>query len=161
MGLPAGVSYRKLQVSDFPLLQRMLPPLLPGDWSVTVLQQLLISTHHCRVLCSAADEAEDAVLGFAEFTTLIDECELLNLAIDPEVQGCGLGRTLLRCVLEEVRGLGCTRSFLEVRRSNDAAIALYASEGFSLDGVRKAYYPPRSEGGSAEDALLYSLVLRP
>lgn len=158
MALPAGVVYRPLRVADFPALAQMLPPLLPGNWSAETLQALLISSHHCRVLCSA-DESDDALLGFAEFTVVTDESEVLNLAIDSEVQGCGLGRALLRAVLVEARDQGCTRCFLEVRRSNDVAIALYTAEGFALEGVRKGYYPPRQPDVQAEDALLYSLRL--
>lgn len=158
MALPAGVLYRPLRAGDFAALESMLPPLLPGNWSATGLLQLLDSTHHCRVLCSA-DDSDDALLGFVEFTVVADECELLNLAIDPEVQGCGLGRALLDAMLQEARTLGCVRCLLEVRRSNDIAVALYASQGFVLDGVRKGYYPPRQSQAVAEDALLYSRTL--
>lgn len=158
MALPAGVAYRPLRVADFAALSRMLPPLLPGNWSPEALQGLLISSHHCRVL-SSTDESDDVLLAFAEFTVVMDEGELLNLAVHTEVQGCGLGRALLSAVLEEARALGCVRCFLEVRRSNDAAIALYTGVGFALEGVRKAYYPPRQQGAVAEDALLYSLLL--
>ncbi|MGA0806249.1 MAG: ribosomal protein S18-alanine N-acetyltransferase [Pseudohongiellaceae bacterium] len=158
MALPAGVLYRPLRVADFPALAAMLPALLPGDWSAGSLQGLLISTHHCRVLCSA-EESGDALLGFAEYTLVADEGELLNLAIDSEVQGRGLGRALLRATLDELREKGARRCLLEVRRSNDPAIALYTREGFGLDGVRKAYYTPRRPQELPEDALLYSLRL--
>jgi len=158
MVLPAGVLYRPLRVADFPALTLMLLPLLPGNWSLESLQGLLISSHHCRVLCHT-DESGAGLLGFAEFTAVADECELLNLAVAGEQQGCGLGRALLHAVLAESRDKGCARCFLEVRRSNEAAIALYASEGFVLAGVRKSYYPPRQPQAQSEDALLYSLTL--
>lgn len=158
MALPAGVRYRPLRVADFPALSRMLPPLLPGNWSPEALQALLISSHHCRVLCST-DEANAVLLGFAEFTVVMDESELLNLAVAADVQGCGLGRALLQAVLDEVRALDCVRCCLEVRRSNDVAMALYTDLGFELEGVRKAYYPPRPPDTQAEDALLYGLAL--
>lgn len=158
MALPAGVLYRPLDAADIPDLVRMLPPLLPGNWSVEALQALLSSSHHCRVLCSA-DYSDDVLLAFAEFTVVTDESELLNLAVDAEVQGCGLGRATLLAVLDEARTLGCVRCYLEVRRTNDAAIALYSELGFQLEGVRKAYYPPRQPDEQAEDALLYALAL--
>ena len=158
MVLPAGVMYRPLRRGDFPALARMLPPLLPGNWSPEALQALLLSSHHCRILCSV-DESDDVLLGFAEFTVVTDESELLNLAVDAEVQGCGLGRALLLAVLDEVRDQGCARCYLDVRRSNDAAIALYSSAGFVLGGVRKAYYPSQRPNAQAEDALQYALTL--
>ena len=158
MTLPVGVVYRPLRSTDIEALEAMLPPLLSGNWSQAALLALVDSTHHCRVLCSI-DESEDALLGFAEFTVVTDEAELMNLAIDAEVQGCGLGRALLAAVIDELRDRRCTRCFLEVRRSNDAAIALYVSAGFALGGVRKGYYPPLQAAAKAEDALLYSLDL--
>lgn len=159
MQLPAGIVYRNLQTRDFLALQRLLPTLLPGDWSLPALQRLLISTHLCRVLVRADPAGSDTLLGFVEFSTVLDECELLNLAVDRAAQGRGLGRMLLQAMLEEARDAGCGRCLLEVRRSNDAAIALYVSEGFELDGIRKAYYPPQPGSAGAEDALLYSLTL--
>jgi [ribosomal protein S18]-alanine N-acetyltransferase len=158
MILPAGVVYRPLRVGDFAALETMVPPLLSGNWSATALLELLASPHHCRVLCSVED-TEDSLLGFVEFMVAADECELLSIAVDPEVQGCGLGRALLRAMLEEALGLGCVRCCLEVRRSNAVAIALYAAEGFELNGVRKGYYPPGPTQAVAEDALLYSRPL--
>jgi ribosomal-protein-alanine N-acetyltransferase len=158
MTLPVGVVYRPLGSTDIPALESMLLPLLSGNWSPAALLALGNSTHHCRVLCSI-DESEAALLGFAEFTVVTDEGELLNLAIDAEAQGCGLGRALLDSVLDELRHRSCTRCFLEVRRSNDAAIALYTSSGFTLAGVRKGYYPPPHAAAKAEDALLYSRSL--
>lgn len=158
MGLPAGVLYRPLCVADIPSLISMLPSLLPGNWSSEGLHELLMSTHHCRVLCRA-DQSGAALLGFAEFTVVAEEGELLNLAIAGETQRAGLGRALLQAVLAELRARGCARCFLEVRRSNAAAIALYDTGGFVLEGVRKGYYPARQPQTQPEDALLYSLTL--
>ena len=158
MTLPAGVRYRPLRAGDFAALEVMLPPLLSGNWSATALLRLLDSAHLSRVLTSD-DESDDALLGFVEFTVVGDECELLAIAIDPEVQGCGLGRALLLAMLEEARKSGCERCFLEVRRSNNTAVALYSAAGFELSGVRKGYYAASETRPQAEDALLYSINL--
>lgn len=152
------VSYRAMQAADLPALARLLPSLLAGDWSLSSLQQLLVSSHACRLLSSTGAPGSQ-LLGFAEFVLVADECQLLNIAIAPEVQGAGLGRHLLRKVLGEAKEAGCRHCFLEVRQSNDAAIGLYVDSGFELTGMRKAYYPPRGKGESAEHALLYALEL--
>jgi ribosomal-protein-alanine acetyltransferase len=106
-----------------------------------------------------AAAVESAVLGFAEVRLVLDEAEVLALAIAPAWQGQGLGRLLLRQVLAKLRGQGCRRCLLEVRRSNLRAQQLYLQAGFVQDGLRKAYYAPRTPGALAEDALLYSCRL--
>ena len=95
----------------------------------------------------------------AEFTMVAGECEILSLAIEPGSRGRGHGRGLLQALLSEAGNLNCRKCFLEVRCSNDAAIALYTGAGFTLDGVRSGYYRPLHEGEPREDALLYSLSL--
>ena len=77
------------------------------------------------------------------------EGELLRIAVDPERRGQGLGRELLKAVQRELRGLGFTSLFLEVRAGNAAARALYAACGWQEVGRRAHYY------GDGEDAVLY------
>jgi ribosomal-protein-alanine N-acetyltransferase len=50
--------------------------------------------------------------------------------------------------------MGIKKAYLEVRRSNTAALALYTGFGFVQTGIRKGYYPDNKE-----DALLFSLNL--
>ncbi|MGD0696072.1 MAG: ribosomal protein S18-alanine N-acetyltransferase [Terriglobia bacterium] len=94
------------------------------------------------------------LLGFAAFQRLIDEAELLNIAVDPEHQNQGVGRELLEEARKRLLKVGAKRIFLEVRRSNEAALSLYYSVGFGLRSLRKDYYrdPP-------DDAYVLSLEL--
>ncbi|MBT4832680.1 MAG: ribosomal protein S18-alanine N-acetyltransferase [Porticoccaceae bacterium] len=114
-------------------------------WSKQQLQQSLDSGH---VLV-----AENKVLGFAIVATVLDQAELHNIAIDPALQGQGLGRQLLDGMIEqlpaEVKSL-----YLEVRVSNIAAIRLYQQTGFVQIAERRDYY--KTEFGR-EDALIMGL----
>jgi diamine N-acetyltransferase len=61
---------------------------------------------------------------------------LFHLLIDAAEQQRGHGRAALRSAVELARTLeGCHRLRLTVHPSNQAAISLYASEGFGVDGV--------------------------
>lgn len=95
------------------------------------------------------------LLGFSIVSVVVDESELINIAVHPQAQGKGIGSQLLQHAIaqlpEVVRGM-----FLEVRQSNAPAIALYDRMGFIETGVRKNYYPA-SQG--REDALLMALEL--
>lgn len=85
----------------------------------------------------------DVAKGYAVAHAVADEVEILTIGVDPTSRRCGIGRALLHALLE-----GATRAFLEVRRSNDAARALYRRGGFIVSGVRKEYYR------DGEDALV-------
>lgn len=78
-----------------------------------------------------------------------EEVEILNLAVAPAARRRGMGSQLLRHALAAAKRDGARRAFLEVRESNQAAVAFYQRFGFSGAGRRKQYYrdPP-------EDALI-------
>jgi putative acetyltransferase len=58
------------------------------------------------------------------------EFEVAKMAVDPEYQGAGVGRKLLRAVIEEARHAGAQRLYLETNHVLTAAIRLYESVGF-------------------------------
>ncbi|MHB8653286.1 MAG: ribosomal protein S18-alanine N-acetyltransferase [Terriglobia bacterium] len=94
------------------------------------------------------------VMGFVAFLRLIDEAELLNLAVDPEHHHQGIGKALLEEARKQLLQAGTKQVFLEVRQSNKVAQQLYYAAGFGLHSMRKDYYrdPP-------EDAYVLSLQL--
>ena len=71
---------------------------------------------------------------------VIDEGELLRIAVLPAARGRGLGRRLLSAVLERLAARGATICHLEVSAGNLAARRLYRSAGFHAVGRRLAYY---------------------
>ena len=89
-------------------------------------------------------EVEDAnlprVAGFAAFHRVMDEAELRNIAIDPLHQRKGLARALLAAGLRTLVESGVRRIFLEVRDSNQPALAFYRAAGFQLLYTRHDYY---------------------
>jgi ribosomal-protein-alanine N-acetyltransferase len=96
---------------------------------------------------------EDAVVGFALVRAIMDEAELLLIAVDPAVRRTGVGAALLRGVVAECEGRGVARLHLEVR-ANNPAISLYAAHGFRHEGVRRGYY--RGRDGASFDAHTYA-----
>ena len=113
-------------------------------WSHLQFVQSL-QQHQCTVI-----DIEHQVVGFCIMQPVLDEANLLLMAIDPKWQGRGLGSHLLEAALERL--VGCEQVFLEVRESNHAAIKLYEKLGFHQIAQRRGYYP-RLEGGS-EDAII-------
>ncbi|MEA3389926.1 GNAT family N-acetyltransferase [Sphingobium sp. CCH11-B1] len=95
-----------------------------------------------------------APLGFALVRSVLDECELLLLAVDPSWRGKGIGETLLRDSMLTARRRGITSMNLEVRATNNA-IRLYEKNGFEYVHRRPGYY--RGKNGQLHDALSFRL----
>lgn len=89
--------------------------------------------------------------GIAAVMHVLDESELLEIAVQPAMQGRGYGKALLAHAIALARRNGAVRMFLEVRESNARARKMYTSFGFEETGRRKNYYP--TENGR-EDAIL-------
>jgi ribosomal-protein-alanine N-acetyltransferase len=90
--------------------------------------------------------------GYLIFWVVFDEMHILNLAVHPKHRRRGIARHLLAEGLAQARTLGAALAWLEVRTSNLAAQALYASFGFREVGRRPGYYDD-----TQEDALLLTL----
>jgi len=91
------------------------------------------------------------VAGFCAFWLVAEQAHINNLAILPELRGCGLGTQLLEAIVAEAAHLGAAMLTLEVRHSNEPARRLYQSCGFFQEGLRKNYYT-----NPVEDALILS-----
>lgn len=96
------------------------------------------------------------LVGFSVVMSVLDEAHLLNIGVDHRYQGRGYGARLLRQAMDNARLNGAHKLFLEVRPSNDKAVALYGHFGFRRIGLRKGYYPVN---GGREDALIFDKEL--
>lgn len=96
-----------------------------------------------------SDGAHRAV-GFALSRLLVDEAELLLLAVEPDFRGRGFGQALIERAARIAAGREARRILLEVRDGN-IALDLYRRCGFAVIGRRGGYY--RGPGGVTYDAL--------
>ena len=91
----------------------------------------------------------DTVAGYIGSQTVMDETDMMNVAVHPGFRRRGIAQALVLALVEELKKLESHCLTLEVRASNDPAIALYEKLGFAQIGRRKNYYRnPR------EDALI-------
>ena len=101
-------------------------------------------------------ESGCTIVGHGVISVAVGEAHLLNICVAKEVQRKGLGRTIIRYLIERSQQLQANIMFLEVRQSNTSAIALYRSEGYEKIGERKNYYPL---GGQREHAVVMSRII--
>jgi ribosomal-protein-alanine N-acetyltransferase len=99
-------------------------------------------------------ELDRSVVAYGVLMLAPGEAQLLNLTVAAPARRRGLGRRLLRRLLDDAVGVGAEQCFLEVRESNHAAIALYLREGFAPVARRAGYYPVPGSDGGREDALV-------
>jgi ribosomal-protein-alanine N-acetyltransferase len=92
------------------------------------------------------------VVGYAGLWFDGDVAQVMTIGVDPAYQRQGVGRELLRALLDRSRQLRATAVLLEVRVDNVPALAMYESFGFERLGVRKRYYQP-------EDVDAYTMRL--
>ena len=120
-------------------------------WTAGNFIDALHSGYRCVV-----DEIATELVSYAVLMPVIDEAELLTLAVAPSQQRKGLGGLLLREMMCWARAENLRKIFLEVRVSNAAAIALYRATGFVEIGLRRGYYQNKN---GREDALLMACEL--
>src|SRR2546430_1296486 len=97
------------------------------------------------------------LLGYGVMSVGAGEAHILNLCVGGAFRCRGIGKRLLRSLIERAAAAGMGAAFLEVRPSNTAAIRLYLSMGFEQVGSRRGYYQALS---GREDAAVLKLALR-
>ena len=105
-------------------------------WTRGNFDDALTSGYVCKIY-----EGESKMCGYAVLMPAVDEIHLLNISIAAEYQRTGLGTALLDEMLHLARRLNMQRVILEVRPSNQAALALYRKAGFGEIAMRRGYYP--------------------
>lgn len=130
----------KRHISDIARIEEMC---FSSPWSEDAIGEELNNLHAHYFVA----ECDGIVCGYVGIHTVLDEGYITNIAVDLNFRRQGIASKLLETLIAKMGEL--TFITLEVRVSNNPAIALYKSFGFEEVGVRKGYYTKPSE-----DALL-------
>ena len=101
-----------------------------------------------------AAEDDDGLIGFIMAYKVLDEIEIINIAVNEKYRKNGVGSSLLNEILKVASNEKIKNIYLEVRKSNVTAIKFYEKYGFSVYSVRKMYY-----NKPIEDALMMRMHL--
>ena len=139
----AGVVYDPLVAGDAMRCADLERVLFRGDgpWSAAAFLSEIGAGH---TTCLAA-RVEDVLVGYAVLAALgregDREFEVHTIGVDPAYRGRGIGRTLLRMLLD-VADAAAAPVLLDVRTDNVPARTLYEAHGFEVVGLRPRYYRP-------------------
>ena len=138
-----NVEVRRLAYSDLPAVISIERRSFPAPWSLAMF--VLELSKPSGICLAAIEDAE--LLGYLVCSRYDRVWHLMNVAVAPERRRRGVARRLISRLMEE--GGGGLPFTLEVRVSNNEAIAMYESLGFRSAGVRPRYYQD-----NGEDALI-------
>ena len=104
-------------------------------WSLESLELML--TEQASALVALED---GRVLGYVGMMCVLDEGQIINVAVHPDARRRGVGRTLMQAAEAYAKERGIVFLSLEVRESNFAARSMYSSLGWEEQGIRKGFY---------------------
>lgn len=141
------------------VMDRAFDPYWREAWNRRqVADSFALSTTHALLLDSKGNIAQNPgdTIGFVLSRLVLDEEELLLVAIMPEYRGRQLGRRMIEYFALASRNRGATQMFLEMRANNPAE-RIYRAAGFERIGIRKDYY--RTADGQKLDAITFGKKL--
>ena len=118
-------------------------------WSMEMLADLFLSNGFYGLVC----ENDGKIVGYIAVKYVLDEGEINLVAVKKQSQRKGVATLLLNTMEKELKEKGVNKLFLEVRRSNLNAQALYEKCNYKYIAVREKYY------NGLEDALIMSKIL--
>lgn len=97
---------------------------------------------------------EGETAGYGGIWVVFEEAHITNVAIDPDFRQSGMGTALMQELEQVARNKKANRILLEVRPSNEVALAMYGNLDYFPSGLRQGYY---SDNG--EDAIIMTKLL--
>ena len=135
----AAVEIRRLTYADLPQVVAIERRAFTTPWS---LAMFVLELSKPSGVCLAA-EVGDELTGYLVCSRYDTVWHVMNIAVDPDRRRRGIATALIGSLLARIGREG--QLTLEVRRSNDGAIALYERFGFRSAGVRRRYYADNGE----------------
>lgn len=132
----------KMRAEHIPQIATLETECFSQPWSENALADELKNenSHFLVAVC-------DGVMGYIGVQEICGEAYITNVAVFEKYRKLGIGRALIKAACSGAESRKCEFITLEVRESNQPAIALYESEGFEKAGIRKNFYSSPTENG--------------
>lgn len=127
---------RPIEPKDIPAVHNIEWECFSDSWSEKTFQSTMNEKGHSLFVA----EEDGDVIGYGVTRQVLDECEILRIAVKKDSRKKGAGNLLMGFMINSAVSNGAQLFFLEVREHNIPAIALYRKHGFIESGLRKEYY---------------------
>ena len=139
---------RRISESDIEAVASLESEIFPDPWSTKSIRE----THELGSALILGAYKDNALVGYVIFYYVLDEGEIARIAVSPSHRRQGVADQIFAGLLEFCAQKNIERILLDVRMSNETAIAFYRKSGFIEDGIRKNFYD-----NPKEHALLMSV----
>lgn len=136
---------RMMKKEDILQLAELEKRCFSDPWSVSAFEYELKNPLSVWLIAAEGDQ----VAGYVGSQTVIDESDMMNIAVAPAYRRQGIAEKLISMLIVQLKERGSNSLTLEVRASNIPAIGLYQKLGFTQVGRRPNYYR-----NPKEDALI-------
>jgi [ribosomal protein S18]-alanine N-acetyltransferase len=145
--------FRYMTVEDLPQIMLIEQDAFSIPWTIEAFHNELTNN---RLAHYMAVELDGEVIGYGGLWIIVDEAHITNIAIHSSQRGKGLGKRLVKELINTATTFGATKMTLEVRVKNVVAQHVYKQFGFVEAGIRPKYYEDNNE-----DALIMWADIEP
>ena len=150
----------RAEMADASLLANIHQRAFARPWTASEFQSLMQDKAvSCFVVRRSNYRIKDRIIGFVLVRVVLDEGEILTIAVDPDYHKTGAGEQLMTELMRKLYADRVAKLFLEVDAGNHPALCLYNKLGFKKVGERKGYY--RTGSKEASLALVMQAELAP
>jgi ribosomal-protein-alanine N-acetyltransferase len=140
---------------DLPKIMQIERRAFDQPWTLDSFMREFSLPFSRTVIATVSGDKGETIVGYLCRWLVVDECHILNIAVDPQARQQGIGTRLMNDAVGEAKDRLATVITLEVRRSNLPARGLYRKFEFQERRLRRNYYGP------GEDAIVMELQLDP
>ena len=139
---------RKMEITDCEAVYHLFAECFSKPWSFAAIKDMFAKSDYYNLVAvddKICPDSGDRILGYSGIIKLLDEADIVNVAVSPASRKQGIATRLMESLLKDSEKMGIHSIYLEVREHNKAAIRLYERSGFKETGMRKNYYTDPSE----------------
>lgn len=131
-----NIDITTMTFEDINLIEENFSENFDKFWSIDILKSDFQNENSKYIVA----KIDNDIIGFAGIKIIIDEADIMNIAVRIDRRKLGIGSVLLEKLIELSTGSNCTSITLEVNENNFPAIHLYEKFDFKKIGLRKKYY---------------------
>ena len=156
----ADIVIQTAEKQDLPHLSQIHGTGFSRQWTDGEFEALLSNDHYTCLTAKKTGSKDGLPLGFLVLKTVLEEAEVISIAVSPKVQNRGIANLLMQAALRQFHADRIKSVFLEVDETNTYAVRLYKKLGFQTVSIRKGYYSDSIGADTVpSDALVMKLEL--